>query len=109
MELFAVIDKALFGRGVFGIFSTYSRAHEYMEQTEEVRSLCEIKPFEIQGEAITSTCIYSAYTYIKLYDLYVLEGLYTESFDAYTAAGHNGMVIEWIVDKPEHKRVVSEF
>jgi len=109
MELFVVMDRSLFGRGVFGIFSTYTKAYEYMDQKEGARSLCEIKKFEIHGEVIQPTYIYSAYTYIKLYDLYVLEGLYAESFDAYTAAGHNGMIIEWILDMPEHKKIVSDF
>lgn len=104
MELFVVMDKSLLGRGVFGIFSSLEKAQLF------------IKDFEFHSRVVASPLvgaydgsgkIYAAHMYDNFYDTHVFDGIYSRSEFAYDAVGQKGLIIEFMIDLPDEKKIVE--
>ena len=104
MELFVVIDKAMLGRGVFGVFSTMEKAQSFIESLE-FHSL--VLKSLLVGACGESRKIYAAHTYDVFYDTHVFDGIYSSSELAYEAVGQKGLIIEFVIDIPDEKRIVT--
>ena len=109
MDLYVVEDEVLMGQGVFGVFSTIDRASAYMEEFHlRTGFRCAINRLEVLGGLETCIKVCVAYTYDFIHDVYLLDGLYRESWDAYEATGDKGLIVEFVVDDPESKQVVTD-
>lgn len=100
------MDAAFFGRGAFGVFSNERRAHQYKNTIRDVFCQWEIRRVRPIGEKRKDDLIYLAYIYHELYDTYTLDGLYTDAEVAKEAAGNKGLVFEFRIDEPGHKKEV---
>jgi hypothetical protein len=108
MELFVVADAMVMGQGVFGIFSTQEKARTYMDDfASRTNFRCTIAKHTVLGadRVLSRVCV--AYIHDWIYDVYTLDGLYAEPFDAYEATGDKGMIVEFVVDNPEQKQNVE--
>ena len=103
MELFVVMDKAMLGRGVFGIFSSMEIAQSFVRDLT-FHSL--VLAFPIIGVYEGSGKIYAAHAYDNFYDTHVFDGIYSRSDLAYDAVGQKGLIIEFVIDLPEKKKIV---
>lgn len=108
MELFVLMDSAFFGRGVFGIFTCSDLAKEYRDKMNDIFCQWEIRRFNLIGDKTEHGLVYVAYLYHELYDLYSLDGIYANEEDAKDAVGNRGMVVEFRIDFPSHKRLILE-
>jgi hypothetical protein len=101
MEFYVVSDAPIFGKGVFGVFSTLEKAIGFkVEFEKESKYFCEIRQLSVIGSYTFPDNIFAAYTYDLLYDMHTLDGLYAKSEIAVDAAGDNGLVDEFIIDVP---------
>ncbi|MCX7856486.1 MAG: hypothetical protein N2513_00665 [Deltaproteobacteria bacterium] len=106
MIIFALMDSAFFGRGVFGIFTSETLALEYAAKLENVFCQWEIKRLNLIGEEVDDDLVYVAYIYHELYDSFTLEGVYANGDDARDAVGHKGMVVQFKIDSPDKKKTI---
>lgn len=115
MELFAIMDKAFLGRGVFGVFSDFARADSYLRECMtvdvplcEVRSMTVVDPWGPGGAPQgLSGFVFVAYVYDQLHDQTVFEGLYPDSLSAREAVGDSGLVVKFCIDAPDTKEIVE--
>jgi hypothetical protein len=110
LELFAIVDKAFLGRGVFGVFSDARKANAFLEDTvEKDAPQCEIRQLSVIGSgAEGSGTVFAAYVYEKLYDITVLDGLYSDHRLARDVAGDNGLVVQFLIDMPGTKKIITD-
>lgn len=101
VQLFIVIDRALLGRGVFGIFSNRAGAEQFLEASPGVAHLWEVRVETVVEGTAWADRIFAAYTHERLYDTYVFDGLYASRAHARDAAGDGGLVVEFELDNPE--------
>jgi len=107
MVFYVVSDALIFGKGVFGVFSTLEKAIEFKNDFErESKYFCEIKQLSVRGSYTFPDNIFAAYTYDLLYDMHTLDGLYAESEIALDAAGKRGFIDEFIIDVPGKKKIL---
>ncbi len=104
MELFVVMDKALLGRGAFGIFSSLDKAQSFIE---ELTFHSVVLAFPLIGAYVGPGKIYAAHSYDNFYDTYVFEGIYSQSELAYDAVGQKGLIIEFVIDLPGEKKIIA--
>lgn len=104
MDLFLLMDAAFFGRGAFGVFSTKERAEDYRKRLKDVFCQWEIKKVKPIGKTRNDDLIYVAYVYHELYDIYTLDGIYTDAELARDAVGAKGLVYEFRIDEPTYKK-----
>ncbi len=107
MDLYVLIDSAFFGRGVFGVFSRSDLAYGHASKIQDLFCQWEIKRVELCGERLEDDFVYVAYHYYELYDCYTFDGVYANAEDAREAVGRKGLVVEFRVDSPDHKKLVS--
>ena len=108
MELFVVKDKMHFGRGAFGIFSTYEKAQDFVDLCEQEHAcMCEIKRLPVTGAYKFPDNVFAAHNYNELYDTYIFDGLYSAFLFAYDAVGDKGLILEFVIDSPETRKIVS--
>jgi hypothetical protein len=101
MEVFAVMDKAFFGRGVFAVFSTRERAEEHKPAIEEVhRSVCTVRACKVISAGGPADTLYAGYTYDDVYDVLIFDALYAGAAHARDAAGRKGLVVRLLLDAP---------
>ena len=108
MELFILMDSAFFGRGIFGIFTSLELALKYRENIGEIFCQWEIKRVSLIGERPKEGLVYAAYIYHELYDCYTFDGVYASEDYAKDAVGEKGMIVEFRIDVPHHKRLISK-
>jgi len=109
MDVFVVSDAMIFGKGVFGIFSTLEKAICFKEEFEkESKCFCEIKQLTTIGTYNFPGNIFAAYTYDLLYDMNTLDGLYAESEIALEAVGERGLIIEFVIDAPGKQKIKNQ-
>jgi hypothetical protein len=110
VELFVVADEMLMGQGVFGIFSTIEKAKTFMESLVlRTGFRCAINNLEVVGSEACCTTVCVAYNHDTIHDVYLLDGLYAIAWDAYDATGDRGLIVEFVVDSPEQKRIIQDF
>lgn len=106
MDLYVVSDAMIFGKGVFGIFSTLEKAICFKKEFEkESKYFCEVKQLTPIGSYNFPGNIFAAYTYDLLYDVHTFEGLYAESEIAWEAAGERGLINEFVIDVPGKQKI----
>jgi hypothetical protein len=105
LQLFVVMDPALFGKGVFAVFSDQERAAAYGESQTRESPACEVRSMTAMGGRCEKNRVFAAHTYDGMYDVFVLDGLYVEPLDAEEAAGDNGLVIEFEIDRGVRKQI----
>ena len=104
MDAFIVSDAMIFGKGVFGIFSTLEKAVCFKEEIEkESKYFCEVKKLAVIGTYEFPGNLFAAYTYDALYDMHTLDGLYAKPEHAFEAGGEKGLIVEFVIDVPEKK------
>jgi len=108
MELFVLMDSAFFGRGVFGIFTRDDLALKYRDEVEKTFCQWEIRKVNLIGEKLEKELVYAAYIYHELYDSYTFDGIYANEEFAKDAVGEKGLVVEFRIDVPNYKRLVSK-
>jgi hypothetical protein len=109
MDVFVVSDAMIFGKGVFGIFSTLDKAVCFKEEFEkENKYFCEIRQLTTIGSYTFPNNIFAAYTYDLLYDMHTLDGLYADSELALEAAGERGLINEFVIDVPGMQKIKNE-
>ncbi len=115
MELFAIMDRAFLGRGIFGVFSDFAGADSYLREYMAVDvPLCEIRSLTVvdpwgEGAAAgpLSGFVFVAYMYDQLHDQTVFEGLYPDPLSAREAVGDGGLVVKFCIDAPDTKEIVE--
>lgn len=108
MKLYVVADKMILGKGVFGVFTTYENALNFMDDFERRTSnMCEIRQLPVIGVFAEHTHVYAAHTYNDLYDVYTPDGIYIELDDAYEAVGHKGLIVKIEVDEPKNNVIIG--
>ena len=106
MEVFIVRDSMIFGKGVFGIFSTLEKAACFKEEFEkENKYFCEINKLKVIGTYEFPGNVFAAHTYDMLYDMHTLDGLYAEPELAFEAVGEKGLIFEFVIDIPDKKQI----
>jgi hypothetical protein len=106
--LFVVKDKALLGKGAFGVFSTRKNAQGFLEQfEEETGHICQIEECPVEGECGPQGRVFAVHPYESLYDVFIFDGLYGEERQAADAAGYKGLIIEFQIDSPGNKRITA--
>jgi hypothetical protein len=106
MDAFIVSDAMIFGKGVFGIFSTLEKAVCFKEEFEkESKYFCEVKKLTVIGVYEFPGNLFAAHTYDALYDMHTLDGLYAKPELAFDAVGEKGLVVEYVMDMPEKKEL----
>jgi len=109
MDVYVVSDAMIFGKGVFGVFSTFEKALCFKEEFEkESKYFCEIKQLTTIGSYNFPGIIFAAYTYDLLYDMHTLDGLYADSELALEAAGERGLINEFVIDVPGKQKIKNE-
>ena len=103
MELFVVMDKSILGRGVFGVFSSMEKAQSFIESFK-FHSI--VVTSSLIGAYEESGKIYAAHTYDHFYDTHIFDGIYSQSEVAYEAVGQKGLIIEFIIDLPDEKKII---
>ena len=104
MDVYAVSDAMIFGKGIFGVFSTFEKAICFKDEFEkESKQSCEIKQLTIIGSYEFPDNVFAAYTYDLLYDMHTLDGLYDKQEIALDAAGERGLIDEFVIDVPGKK------
>jgi hypothetical protein len=106
MELFVLMDAAFFGRGIFGIFTNGDLALKCRDNMKGTFCRWEIRKVSLIGENPIEGLVYAAYIYHELYDCYTFDGLYAREEYAKDAVGDKGMVVEFRIDAPYHKRLI---
>jgi hypothetical protein len=104
MELFVVMDKSILGRGVFGIFSSMEKARIFIEN---FNFHCLVVASPLIGPYKGTGKIYAAHSYDHFYDTHIFDGIYCSGELAYDAVGQKGLVIEFIIDLPDEKQIIS--
>lgn len=108
MEAFIVSDAMMFGKGVFGVFSTLEKAVCFKEEFEkESKYSCEVKKIHVIGTFEKTNNVFAALTYDGLYDMHTFDGLYARSDLAFDAVGEKGLVVEFVIDVPEKREIRS--
>ena len=108
MEFYIVMDKSILGRGVFGVFSSQKKALSFSEDLyRNTRFQSDVKACSIIGEPDPSGIVYAAHVYDHFYDTHVFDGIYSQNALAYVAVGMKGLIIRFIVDSPEDKKIVA--
>ncbi len=116
MELFAIMDKAFLGRGVFGVFSDFAKADSYLHECMAVDvPLCEIRRLKLDdlrgslsaANTGVSGFVFVAYVYDQLHDQVIFDGLYPDSELAREAAGDSGLVVRFLVDAPDIRETIE--
>lgn len=106
MEVFVVRDAMIFGKGVFGVFSSLEKASSFKEKIEkESKYFCEINKLTVIGTYRFPGNVFAAHTYDLFYDMHTLDGLYAESGLAFEAVGERGLIVEFVIDIPEKKQI----
>lgn len=106
MEVFVVRDAMIFGKGVFGVFSSLEKASSFKEEVEkESKYFCEINRLTVIGTYQFPGNVFAAHTYDLLYDMHTLDGLYANSEIAFEAVGERGLIVEFVIDIPEKKQI----
>jgi hypothetical protein len=106
VEAFIVSDAMIFGKGVFGVFSTLEKAVSFKEEFEkESKYFCEVKKLTVIGAYELPNNIFAAHTYDGLYDMLTFDGLYAALELAFDAVGEKGLVVEFVIDEPEKKEI----
>lgn len=96
----------IFGKGVFGVFSTAEKAAHCKEDlAQENGCFCEVKRVSVIDSCHLPATIFAAHTYDELYDCHTLDGLYSQQDIAFDAAGSRGLVVEFVVDTPGIRKV----
>jgi hypothetical protein len=109
MDVFVVSDSMIFGKGVFGIFSTLEKAICFKEEFEkENKYFCDLKQLTIIGSYNFPDKLFAAYTYDLLYDIHSLDGLYAESELALEAVGERGLIDEFAIDVPGKQKIMNQ-
>lgn len=104
MEAFIVSDAMIFGKGVFGVFSTIEKAVCFKEEFEKKsKYFCEVKKVSVIGAFALPNNVFAAHTYDGLYDIHTFDGLYARPELAFDAVGEKGLVVEFVIDVPEKK------
>ncbi len=103
MELFVVMDKATLGRGVFGVFSCIETAESFVR---DLTFHSVVLAYPLIGSYEGSGKIYAAHSYDNFYDTHIFDGIYSQSDLAYEAVGQKGLIIEFILDVPDEKKVI---
>lgn len=93
----------MLGRGVFGIFSSMEKAMEFIGSFQ---FHCLVLAFPLIGAYDESGKIYAAHIYDNFYDTHVFDGIYSQSELAYEAVGQKGLIIEFVIDLPDEKKIV---
>lgn len=109
MEFFIVMDKATLGQGVFGVFSTMQKAQVFSEE------LYRLKHFHSQiitGSLVGSddehiSVVYAAHLHDTFYDCEIFDGIYAHDDLAYDAVGDRGIIIEFVIDRPESRKLIQ--
>jgi hypothetical protein len=105
MELFVVMDKAMLGRGVFGVFSHIDTAESFVA---DLKFHSIVMVFSLIGPYDGSGKVYAAHSYDHFYDTHVFDGIYSESELAYEAVGQKGLILEFVLDMPAEKRIIVD-
>jgi hypothetical protein len=106
VEAFIVSDAMIFGKGVFGVFSTLEKAVSFKEEFgKESKYFCEVKKITVIGTYELPNNIFAASTYDGLYDMHTFDGLYAALELAFDAVGEKGLVVEFVIDEPEKKEI----
>jgi hypothetical protein len=106
VDVYVVSDAMIFGKGVFGIFSTLEKAACFKEELEKENNYsCEIKKLTIRGAYEFPGNIFAAHTYDLLYDVHTLDGIYAKQDFAVEAVGDKGLIVEFVIDIPEKKQI----
>jgi len=106
MEVFVVRDAMIFGKGVFGIFSTMEKATSFKEGFEkESKYFCEINKLSVIGSYEFPGNVFAAFIYDLLYDMHTLDGVYAESELAFEAVGERGLIVEFVIDMPDKRHI----
>jgi len=109
MELFVVMDKSMLGRGVFGVFSSFEKALSFSDKLyRDTRFHSEIRTCAVIGKNYCSGTVYAAHSYSDLYDTHIFDGIYSEHSLAYDAIGNKGLLIRFVIDSPDDKKVIIE-
>jgi hypothetical protein len=110
MEFFIVMDKAMLGQGVFGIFSTVEKAELFSEElyrNEHFHSrIITSSLVGIHGETVS--LIYAAHLHDNFYDTHIFDGIYTDDDLAYEAVGDRGLILQFVIDCPESKKIIVQ-
>jgi hypothetical protein len=107
MEVFAVIDQAFFGRGVYAVFSSLRMAEEHKQAVEaEHGSLCTVRACTVIAAEGPTDTLYAGYSYNGIYDVLIFDAIYAEAPHARDAVGHRGLVVRLIIDMPGHRETV---
>jgi hypothetical protein len=107
-ELFVVMDKAFFGRGVFGVFSASEKADSCCREIKkEAGYETEVRRIAVEGGRSSLHGIFIAHTYDKLHDLHVFDGLYCNAQDAREAAGREGLIVRFLIDQPDSRTIIT--
>ncbi|MEN6617462.1 MAG: hypothetical protein ABFD12_12975 [Syntrophorhabdus sp.] len=108
MEFFIVMDKATLGQGVFGIFSTMQKAEVFSaELYREKHFHSQIVISSLVGshdEGIT--VVYAAHLHDTFYDCEIFYGIYSHNDLAYDAVGDRGLIFQFVIDRPESRKLV---
>jgi hypothetical protein len=108
MELYVVADEVLMGQGVFGVFSTGERARAYMEHFQSrTHFRCTVTKLKVTGSGEHPQKVWVAYVHDCIHDVFELDGLYGEPLLAGDATGNKGSVVEFVIDSPDQKQVLS--
>src|SRR5512137_828966 len=92
MEAFIVSDAMIFGKNVFGVFSTLEKAVCFKEEFEkESNYFCEVKEIQVIGAIGMTYNVFTALTYDGLYDMHTFDGLYARADLAFDAVGEKGL------------------
>jgi hypothetical protein len=106
VDVFVVRDAMIFGKGVFGIFSTLEKATSFKDEFEnESKYFCEINKLSVIGSYEFPDNVFAAHTYDLLYDIHTLDGVYAEQELAFEAVGDRGLIVEFAIDMPEKKQI----
>jgi hypothetical protein len=106
LEVYIVVNKAMSGREVMGIFSTPEKAQKYMDRfASKTGYFCQIEKSFVRGYYEAPNHVFAAHTCDRHNDVHVLEGLYSELSQAQRAAGREGMIIEFSIDSTEGNRI----
>jgi hypothetical protein len=107
MEVFAVMDQAFFGRGVYAIFSSRRKAEENMPMIEmERRALCTIRACTVIAAEEPADTVYAGYSYNGIYDVLIFDAIYAEASHARDGVGRKGLVVRFLLDASGHGETV---
>ena len=110
VDFFVVMDEMVMGQGVFGVFSTIDKARVYVEEfAPRTNFRCAVRRLSLIGEEGDSAAVCVAYTHDCIHDVFLLDGLYSDSLLAYDAVGEKGLIVRFVVDRPEEKQTLRPY